>query len=179
MLIEYKGKRPIVGRNVFIAPTATVIGNVEIKDRASIWYGVVLRGDMDSITIGKNTNIQDNCTVHTDRGHPAAIGNNVSVGHNAVIHGCIIEDDCLIAINAVVLNGACIRKGSIVAAGSVVKEGQEVGPYHLVTGVPASVKKVLTGESIQTIRQPVKNYLELAKEHIALRKERPHPDYKL
>jgi carbonic anhydrase/acetyltransferase-like protein (isoleucine patch superfamily) len=179
MLIEYKGKRPIVGRNVFIAPTATVIGNVEIKDRASIWYGVVLRGDMDSITIGKNTNIQDNCTVHTDHGYPAAIGNNVSVGHNAVIHGCIIEDDCLIAINAVVLNGACIRKGSVVAAGSVVKEGQEVGPYHLVTGVPASVKKVLTEESIQTIRQPVKNYLELAKEHIALWKERPHPDYKL
>ena len=131
MLLEYKGYKPKIGKNVFIALTATVIGNVEIKNGASIWYGTVVRGDRSAITVGENSNIQDNCTVHSDPGKPAIIGDNVTVGHNAVIHACTIEDDCIIGINAVVLTNAYVKTGSVIAAGSVIKQNQVVGPYHL------------------------------------------------
>ena len=168
MLLEYKGKKPKIGKNVFIAPTAAVIGDVEIGDNASIWYGAVLRGDMAPVRVGMNSNIQDNCTVHTDAGKPAIIGDNVTVGHNAVVHGCTVESNCLIGINAVVLNDAHVKTGSVVASGSVVREGQSVGPYHLMTGIPASVKKELTEKDAEAFGVPVKNYLELAKEHMKL-----------
>ena len=127
MIVAYEGKTPKIGNNVFIAPTATIIGDVTIDDNASIWYGTVVRGDMEPITIGRNTNIQDNCTVHTDYGHPTIIGGNVSVGHNAVVHGCTIEKNCLIAINAVVLSGAYMAEGAILAAGSVLREKDKLG----------------------------------------------------
>ena len=166
MIIDFNGTHPKIGVNVFIAPTATVIGDVEIKDNASIWYGSVLRGDMAPIVIGRNTNIQDNCTVHTDADSPAVIGNNVTVGHNAVIHGCTIEDRCLIGIGAVVLTGAQVKLGSIIAAGSVVIEGQQIGPYHLVTGVPATTKKELAKNPSADLPQSVKNYLKLAVSHM-------------
>ena len=173
MIIEYQGKAPKIGKDVFIAPTATIIGDVEIGDGASIWYGTVVRGDMASIRIGEETNIQDNCTVHTDYGFPAIIGKRVSVGHNAVVHGCTVEDQCLIAINSVVLTGARILRGSVVAAGSVVREGQEIGPYHLAAGIPAKVKKTLTPEEAESLLQPVRNYLELAKNHLVLLNPEP------
>lgn len=168
MIIEYEGKTPQIGQNVFIAPTATLIGDVTIGDNASIWYGTVIRGDMEPITIGENTNIQDNCTVHTDYGCPAAIGANVSIGHNAVVHGCTIEENCLVAINAVVLSGAYMEKGSILAAGSVLRERQRLEKYNLAAGVPAVVKKVLSKKSAQTFLQPVNNYRELSKRHAKL-----------
>ncbi len=168
MIIEYKGMKPKIGADVFIAPTATIIGQVEIKDGASIWYGTVLRGDMAQITVGKNTNIQDNCTVHTDIDAPARIGDYVTVGHNAVVHGCIVENYCLIGINSVILSRSHIKTGSVVAAGSVVKQGQVVGPYHLVAGVPASIKKVLTEASVKKRKQTAQHYLTLANQHIAI-----------
>jgi len=143
MIFEYDGKIPRIGKDVYIAPTAVIIGDVEIEDGASVWFGTVLRGDNAAIRLGAGSNIQDNCTIHTDKGFPVAIGKRVSIGHNAIIHGCEIEDDCLIAMGAVVLNGAFIKKGSLVAAQSLVKEGQEVGPYQLVAGIPAQVKKEL------------------------------------
>ena len=115
MIIKYKNKEPRIGKDVFIAPTATVIGDVTIADNASIWYGAVVRGDLASIAIGKNTNIQDNCTLHADKDIPLNIGSNVTVGHNAVVHGCTLEDRCLIGINAVVLNRAVVKSGTIVA----------------------------------------------------------------
>ena len=162
MIIEFNGIQPKIGANVFIAPTATVIGDVEIKDNASIWYGTVLRGDRAPIVIGRNTNIQDNCTVHTDADSPAVIGDNVTIGHNAVVHGCIIEDRCLIGINATVLSRARVKKASIVAAGSVVVEGQQVGPYQLATGVPAQIKKSLPHNAETELPQSVGNYLKLS-----------------
>ena len=168
MIVAYEGKTPKIGKNVFIAPTATLIGDVTVGDNASIWYGTVVRGDMEPITIGRNTNIQDNCTVHTDYGHPTIIGGNVSVGHNAVVHGCTIEKNCLIAINAVVLSGAYMAEGSILAAGSVLREKDKLGKYNLAAGVPASVKKILNKEDAKSFLQPVKNYLELSKKHITL-----------
>ena len=162
MISEYRGKKPRIGRNVFIAPSATVLGDVEIGDNASIWFNAVLRGDMALIKVGENTNIQDNCTVHTDFDKPAKIGNNVTIGHNAVVHGCTVEDRCLIGINAVVLNGATIGKGSVVAAGSVVTEGQKVMPGHLVVGAPAKTKKVLQNVSDGELPVSVKDYLMLS-----------------
>jgi carbonic anhydrase/acetyltransferase-like protein (isoleucine patch superfamily) len=168
MILEYKGKKPKIGKNVFIAPNATVVGDVEIQDNASIWYGTVIRGDLAPVKVGKNTNIQDNCTVHTDVDKPAIIGENVTVGHNAVVHGCTIENNCLIGINAVVLSGARIKTGSVVAAGSVVRQDNEVGPYHLVTGVPASMKKRLSEDTVEKRKQTARSYIKTAKEHMEM-----------
>ena len=170
MILEFKGIAPIIGKNVFIAPTAVIIGNVEIKDNASIWYGTVIRGDMERIFIGESTNIQDNCTIHTDYDKPTVIGNHVTVGHNAVVHGCIVEDNCLIGINAVVLGGARIRTGTVVAAGSVVKHGQVVGPYHLVAGTPCELKKVLPESTVEKRRETAEHYMELVREHRTIKK---------
>jgi len=170
MILEYKGRKPIIGKNVFIASTAMVIGDVEIHDNASIWYGTVLRGDLAPITVGRSTNIQDNCTIHTDNDKPAVIGDHVTVGHNAVVHGCIIEDNCLIGINAVVLSDAWIKTGSVVAAGSVVKHGQLVGPYHLVAGIPAELKKELPETTVKKRKETAEHYIVLAKEHRAIKK---------
>ncbi len=168
MIIAYKGKTPEIGKNVFIAPTAVVLGDVKIGDNASIWYGVVVRGDMAPITIGRDTNIQDNCTIHTDTGFPAEIGDRVSVGHNAVVHGCTVEDDALVAIGSVVLNGARVGAGSVVASGSVVREGSQIAPRSLMAGVPAKFKKELSKKDAETYSKPMRNYLELAKAHMAL-----------
>lgn len=165
MIREYRGHRPKIGNNVFIAPTAVVIGKVVIGDNASIWYGTVIRGDRDRITIGENVNIQDNCTVHTDPGMPVVIGSGVSVGHAAVVHGCTIEKNSLIGIQAVVLNGAVIREGSVVGSGAVVREGQQVGPFHLVAGVPATLKKELDESILRKNAGTVETYRKLASEH--------------
>jgi carbonic anhydrase/acetyltransferase-like protein (isoleucine patch superfamily) len=165
MIISYNGKQPQIDAHTFVAPTAVIIGDVRIRKGASIWYGVVLRGDMEPIVIGENTNIQDNCTVHTDYGHPTVIGSNVSVGHNAVIHGCNIAADTLIGIGAVILSGSSIEKGSVVAAGSVVSEGQKIDPGQLVAGTPARVKRVLTDEDRKRFSKTVENYKKLGHEH--------------
>ncbi len=135
MIIPFDGKHPRIGRGVFIAPTATVIGDVSVGDGASIWYGTVVRGDTDSIVIGRDTSIQDNSTVHSDRGFPTVVGSEVTVGHNALVHGCTIEDGCLVGNGAQVLNGAVVRRGSIVAAGAIVREGAEIGPGQLAAGL--------------------------------------------
>ena len=165
MILEYEGHRPKIGKDVFIAPTAVVIGKVEIGDNSSIWYGTVVRGDRDTITIGNNVNIQDNCTLHTDPGKPVVIGDGVSVGHAAVVHGCTIEKNSLVGIQAVVLNGAVIREGSVVGSGAVVREGQQVGPFHLVAGVPATLKKELDASILDKNAGTTQTYRQLAAEH--------------
>lgn len=170
MIFEYKGYRPSIGKNVFIAPTATVIGNVEIKDGASIWYGTVVRGDRAAISVGENSNIQDNSTVHSDSDKPTIIGDNVTVGHNAVIHACTIENDCIIGINAVVLSNAYVKVGSVVAAGSVIKQGQIIGPYHLMAGIPAILKKELSKTAAEKHKETAISYFKLALEHMAIKK---------
>jgi carbonic anhydrase/acetyltransferase-like protein (isoleucine patch superfamily) len=165
VIIEFGGKAPILGTDVFIAPTAVVIGDVTIGDNSSIWYGTVLRGDMAPIRIGTGTNIQDLCTVHTDYGHPAIVGDRVSVGHRAVIHGCRIEDETLVGIGSVVLNGAVVGHGAVVAAGSVVREGQQVPPGVLVAGIPAAIKRKIDAEQAELFRLPYQNYIDLARRH--------------
>ena len=165
MILSFDGITPKIGKNVFIAPTATIVGDVEIGDGASIWYGTVVRGDSSYIRIGKNTNIQDNCTVHPDTGGPTFIGDDVTVGHNAVIHGCTVENRCLIGIGAIVLGKARVKEGSIVAAGSLIKRGQEIGPGQLVVGSPAVFKRDLSDSDSELLDGPVRRYLRFARAH--------------
>ena len=131
----------------------------------SIWHGAVVRGDTDSITIGNNSNVQDNCVVHCTKGFPVKIGDNVSVGHGAIVHGCVLEDNVLIGMNATVLNGAHIGKNSIVGAGAVVSEGKEFPEGSLILGVPAKKVKDLTPVQIDHIQENADNYVKLSKQY--------------
>lgn len=165
MIAPYEGKAPRIGKNVFIAPTACIIGDVEIGEGSSIWYGVVIRGDCAKVRLGRNTNIQDNATLHADEGSPLVVGDYVTVGHNVVLHGCTIGDDCLIGMGSVVLNDAHVQSGSVIASGSVVREGAVIRPFCLASGSPAEVKKELGPERSKKNRQSARTYLELAKSH--------------
>ena len=137
---------PIIDPTSFVADSAQIIGDVTLKKNSSVWFGSVLRGDIESIIVGENTNIQDLSICHSDPGTPCIIGDYVTIGHRCVIHGCVIEDRCLIGMGAIVLNGAKIGRGSIIAAGSVVLENQEIPPYSLVTGVPGKIKKTFENQ---------------------------------
>ena len=149
-LYRLDGYIPEIDKTAFVAPTADIIGNVRIRSSASVWFNAVLRGDVNSIYVGENTNIQDLTLVHVDPDNPVHIGKNVTVGHSAVIHGCTVEDGCLIGIGAKVLNNAVIGRGSIVAAGSIVLENTIIPPNSMVTGIPGMVKKELA-EDMQTV----------------------------
>ncbi len=168
MILPFEGKTPVIGKDVFIAPTAVIVGDVVIGDRSSIWFGTILRADLAPIRVGAETNIQDNCTVHVDEGYPAIIGDRVSVGHNAVVHGCTVEDEALVGIGSRVLSGALVRTGSVVAANAVVREGQQVGPRELVAGAPAKVKRTLTDEELARFLHPVKNYLRISRIYLSM-----------
>ena len=165
MILSYMGRQPQIAEGAFIAPTATIIGDVKIEPGASVWYGTVVRGDMAPISIGADTNIQDNCTVHTDVDMPAIIGPRVTVGHNAVVHGCTLEQSCLIGMNAVILSGAVIKTGTVIAASALIREGQVAGPYQLLAGMPAVVKKEFGEEIKEILDVPIQDYLELARRH--------------
>lgn len=159
---QIEDRIPEIDPDTFIADSAQIIGDVKLKKGASVWFGSIIRGDIESIEIGSGTNIQDLTMCHCDPGTPCFIGDNVTVGHRCVIHGCEIEDNCLIGMGAIVLNGAKIGRGSIVAAGSVILENQIVPPYSLVTGVPGKVKKTFenTEEMEAVIRMPADVYFE-------------------
>lgn len=156
----------VTGSEVFVAKNATVIGEVVIGDHAGIWFGAVIRADKDCITIGSLSNIQDNAVVHTSRGHPVRIGDQVSVGHGAILHGCTIEDRVLVGMGAIVLNGAVIGSGSIIGAGAVVTEGKQVPPGSMVLGVPGKVIKETTFEQQEEIVKNAEIYRVLAAEYI-------------
>jgi carbonic anhydrase/acetyltransferase-like protein (isoleucine patch superfamily) len=159
------GKEPAVDPEAFVAPTSTVIGDVTLGAGASVWYGAVLRGDVERISVGASSNVQDNCTLHADPGFPVAVGERVSIGHNAVVHGATVEDDCLIGMGATVLNGAVIGAGSLVAAQALVPQGMRVPPGSLVAGVPAKVRRELTAEEREGITLNGTMYADLAKAH--------------
>ncbi|HRN28768.1 MAG TPA: gamma carbonic anhydrase family protein [Terrimesophilobacter sp.] len=165
LIIPFSGTTPRVADDAFVAPNATLIGDVTLASGSSVFYGAVLRGDTDSITLGAGSNLQDNVVVHCDKGVPTSIGANVSVGHGAVVHGCTVEDDCLIGMGATVMNHAVIGAGSLVAGGAVVLEGTVVPPRSLVAGVPAKVRRELSDEEIEGIRANAAHYVELAKAH--------------
>lgn len=143
----------------FIAETATVIGNVRLKSNASVWYGSVLRGDNELIEIGEGSNVQDNCTFHTDPGFPLTIGKNCTIGHNVILHGCTIEDGALIGMGSIIMNGARIGKGCVVGAGAIITEGKEFPERSLVVGAPAKVIRALTPEQVSAMTQGAPHYV--------------------
>ncbi|WP_432136862.1 MULTISPECIES: gamma carbonic anhydrase family protein [unclassified Streptomyces] len=159
------GKEPKIDEAAFVAPNATVIGDVTLAAGASVWYGAVVRGDVERISVGVQSNIQDNCTLHADPGFPVSVGERVSVGHNAVVHGATVGDDCLIGMGATVLNGAVIGAGSLVAAQALVPQGMVVPPGSLVAGVPAKVRRELTQEEREGVTLNGTMYAELARAH--------------
>ncbi|KUM99207.1 anhydrase [Streptomyces yokosukanensis] len=165
LIVGIGGREPRVDPEAFVAPTASVIGDVTLHAGASVWYGAVVRGDVETITVGANANVQDNVTLHADPGFPVSVGERVSIGHNAVVHGARVEDDCLIGMGATVLNGAVIGAGSLVAAQALVPQGMVVPPGSLVAGVPAKVRRELSEEEQQGVTLNGTLYTELAKAH--------------
>jgi len=164
---SFGGIDPVVSADAWIAPTATLIGNVTIGSEASVFFGAVVRADMAAIVLGDGSNLQDNVVVHCDTGMPALIGRNVSVGHSAVIHGCTIGDDCLIGMNATILSRAVIGNQSLIAAGTVILEGTVIPPRSLVAGVPGKVRRELTDDEVAAIEHNAAQYRELRLEHAA------------
>ncbi|MGW6427068.1 gamma carbonic anhydrase family protein [Nocardia sp. NPDC055053] len=144
MIIKVSGFAPEIDDTAWIAPNATVIGRVSLAAEVGVWYSAVLRGDLEQITLGARTNIQDGCVLHADPGFPLTVGSGVSVGHNAILHGCTIGDDVLVGMGATVLNGAVIGAGSLIAANALIPEGAQIPPGSLVAGVPGKVRKELT-----------------------------------
>jgi len=165
LILPFGDRTPSIDPTTWVAPTATLVGGVTLDASASVFYGAVLRADTDDITIGAGSNLQDNVVVHCDSGTPTVVGAGVSVGHSAVLHGCTIEDDCLIGMSATVLNRAVVGRGSLVAAGAVVLEGTVIPPRSLVAGVPAKVRRELTDEEVEGVRENARHYLELSAKH--------------
>jgi len=155
----------VTGTPGFIAPTATVIGDVSLGADTGIWFGAVIRGDKDRIEIGTGSNIQDNAVVHTSRGFPTVIGKEVSVGHGAILHGCTISDRVLVGMGAIVMNGAKIGEDTIIAAGAVVTEGTMIPPGSVVIGVPGKVVKQASPEQREGIRRNAESYIALARDY--------------
>ena len=161
MLRPYKGIWPKLGERVYVDASAQVIGDVDLGDHASVWMNAVVRGDVNSISIGPGTNIQDNCVIHVFKTtFPTVLADHVTVGHSVTLHGCTIGSWCLIGMGATVLNGAEVGAESIVAAGTLVPEGMKIPPRSLVMGLPAKVRRPLTDEELQGLRVYANNYLE-------------------
>ncbi len=161
MIYSYKDCTPDISKSVFIAPNATIIGDIVIGEESSIWFNVVVRGDVNSVRIGSRTNIQDSAALHVTYQKAALnIGNNVTVGHAAILHGCSIEDHCLIGMGARILDGARIGRNCLVAAGALILQGDKVSSNSLVAGVPAIVKRSLTDEEIAEIQSSADRYVK-------------------
>jgi carbonic anhydrase/acetyltransferase-like protein (isoleucine patch superfamily) len=162
---------PDIAASAWVADSARVIGNASLGDDASVWFGVVIRGDTERIAIGRGSNIQDNSVVHADAGFPVSVGEGVTVGHQAMLHGCTIGDHSLIGIQAVVLNGAKIGRHCLVGAGALVTEGQSFPDGSLILGTPARVVRQLSPEQMQGLEKSAAHYVENARRYRAGLKE--------
>ena len=162
-LYELDGVAPQLGEGAWVADSAQVIGNVVLAENASVWFGAVLRGDTDSLSIGRNSNVQDLSVLHADHGCPLTIGENVTVGHQVMLHGCTVGDGSLIGIQSVILNGAKIGKNCLVGAGSLVTEGKEFPDGSLIIGTPARAIRQLSPEQIEGMKQIAAHYVENAR----------------
>jgi carbonic anhydrase/acetyltransferase-like protein (isoleucine patch superfamily) len=158
-IYEFNGKSPKISENCFIADSCDIIGDVEIGADASIWFGTVIRGDLDPIKVGANSNVQENSSLHTTKGIPLTIGDNVTIGHSVTLHSCTVEDNCLIGMGSTVLDGALIGAGSLVAAGSVVTPGKKFPAGSMIKGSPAKAVRELTDEEKKLYNNQYKNYL--------------------
>ncbi len=168
MEFEFRGHRPQVHADAYIAPTAVLIGNVEVAAGASVWFGAVLRGDEAAIKVGEGSNVQDNAVIHCARDLPTVIERDVTIGHSAQLEGCVVEAGALVGMGATMLQRSRLGAGSMLAAGAVLGEGKEVPPGHLAAGVPAIVKKELDGSSRKWVGSSARHYRERA---IAYRSE--------
>jgi carbonic anhydrase/acetyltransferase-like protein (isoleucine patch superfamily) len=155
---ELDGIRPRVDPTAYVAPTAVLIGDVEVGPNASVWFGAVLRGDEAAITVGPGANVQDNSVVHCSHGLPTVIGKDVTVGHHATLEGCVIDEGAVVGMGCVMLQRSRLGAGSMLAAGAVLTEGKEVPPGHLAAGVPAEVKKPLSGSSQRWVTGNAEQY---------------------
>jgi len=153
--------------SAFVAPGASVVGRVTLGARASVWYGAVIRGDMDRIELGAESNLQDGAVIHVDEGHPARVGRRVTIGHRAIVHAATVEDRCLIGMGSIVLTGAVVGTGSLVAAGALVREGQVIPPRSLVVGAPAKVLGSVKPEHTAAIEGGVDHYIALGQAYRA------------
>ena len=166
------GHTPDIHASAFVAPTATVLGDVVLGEEASVWYGAVLRGDIGAIRIGRRSNIQDACILHLTRGGPPVeVGEEVTVGHRVILHGARVEDRCLIGMGSVLLDGSVIGEESLVAAGSVVLEGTRVPPRSFLAGVPARIKGPIPEDVHARLRESAEGYVRLAREHASMVRE--------
>lgn len=167
-ILSYDGHTPKIAPSAFVAPTAVIVGNVEIGPEASIWFGAVLRGDHPEhgISVGARSSIQENCVLHVSGRGPTIVGEDVTVGHGAAFESCEIRRRALIGMNAVILHEAVIGEESLVAALTVVPDGMEVPPRSLIAGVPGRVRKELTGESAEWIRMSAEHYVELSRNYL-------------
>ena len=156
---------PTVHESAWVADNAQVMGDVKLAENSSVWFGVVIRGDTETITIGQGSNIQDNSVLHADHGMPLNIGENVTVGHQVMLHGCTIGDGSLIGIQAVILNGAKIGKNCLVGAGSLVTEGKEFPDGCMILGSPAKAVKQLSPEQIEGLKMSAQHYMDNAKRY--------------
>jgi carbonic anhydrase/acetyltransferase-like protein (isoleucine patch superfamily) len=167
LVVAIRGHAPQLHPESWVAPNASIIGQVSLASRASVWYSATLRAEAEPIEIGPDTNIQDGVTVHVDKEFPVRVGARVSVGHNAVLHGCTVEDDSLVGMGAVILNGAVIGSGSLVAAGALIPQGMVIPPRSLVSGVPGRIRRELSEAEINNNRHNASVYRRLIDVHRA------------
>jgi carbonic anhydrase/acetyltransferase-like protein (isoleucine patch superfamily) len=164
----FGGVSPRIDASVFLATGSVVVGDVELGAGASVWFGAVVRGDVNFIRVGARTNIQDLAVIHVTGGtHPTRIGEDVTIGHQAVLHGCTVKDRCLIGIGAIVLDGAVVGEEAIVGAGALVPPGMVVPPRSLVMGTPARVRRTLTGADVEGLLASASHYVEYAARYLA------------
>lgn len=177
-IIPFGDKQPKIADDAFIAPNAVLIGDVEIGPGGTVWFGVVLRGDVGPIRIGARTNIQDNSVIHLDADAPATLGDDVTIGHGAIVHGCTIEDGAQVGMGAIVLSGAHIGAGSMIAAGAVVPEGMVVPPGSVVMGVPGKVRRDVTSAEREALFGRAAAYSERGARYrrILAEREQAHAD---
>lgn len=165
MIIDFEGVTPRINKNTYISESVDIIGKVNVEENVNIWFGTRLRGDMNNIIIGENTNIQENSVVHVDINSPCIIGKNVTIGHGTIIHGCSISDNVLVGMGSIILNNAKIGKNTIIGAGSLVTQGKEFPEGVLILGNPAKVIRQLTEAEIESIQRSADNYVSLSKKY--------------
>ena len=160
MIRELKGKQPKIEKASFIAENATIIGDVELEEGSTVWYGAVIRADAEPIRIGKNTNIQDNTVVHVDEENPVVIGENVTIGHSCIIHGCTIGNNCLIGMGTIIMNGAKIGDNCLIGAGALITENKEFPAGSKILGSPAKIKSEVSESDVSLIKESAEHYLK-------------------
>jgi carbonic anhydrase/acetyltransferase-like protein (isoleucine patch superfamily) len=167
LLMELDGVSPTIGEDVWLAPNAVLVGDVHVGDRASIWFGAVLRGDSSTIHVGAGTSVQDNVVIHCAKGLDTVVGDNVVVGHGAMLEGCVIEDGAVVGMGAIVLQRARLGAGSMLAAGAVLGERREIAPGMLATGVPAQEKKPLSDSAQGWVQTAAAEYQHYRRRYLA------------